>query len=73
MAEGIGYYDCVTEEFLGEVADNVKPQVLTFFKDTLRHGDDCALIKVEVYDHRVCLEGYKRCRDMIVTITEEGI
>lgn len=72
MAEGIGYYDCVTEEFFGEADEDTRKGVLAFFKETLRQGDGCSLIKVtKPSPDGLYFEGYRRCRDF-TTLTEKG-
>lgn len=64
MAEKIGYYDGVTEEFLGEVDDAMRQCALDFFKGTLEKGDGVALIKIERHNPaRVHLKGFKLCRE----------
>jgi len=50
VAEKVGYYDCVTEEFFGEVDDDMKECALAFFKETLRSGDGVSIIKVEKHN-----------------------
>ena len=73
--EKVGYYDCVTENFLGEVDDHMKQLALWFFKESIRSGDGCALIKIESHNpHGTTLEGYKRVRlhtSTIVPIEEQ--
>lgn len=42
----VGYYDCISEEFVGEMSDDMKRQAVDAFKGALEHGRACALVKV---------------------------